>query len=368
MTAVSETKLAWSPEGEEFTAFSGELVRALVEGVPDAPDPLEMGLLFQHVRRELLAKGRPVPQQRSRNGGLSIALTRNRWTAPAPTDHMNAQTGAEPLREVDIALAPGTSAEPAELVDLEPGQTGLATVETVLSSPIEETPSGNALEPTPSQPRGFRLGTAARISLVIAAFVITLGIVFVWSPLATSLDQVRPATSPCNLLGKDQAELIFEGKASEYKGAATKEGWVNECWWTNHATGTKNPYFLTMKLQTYSSPKSARIALRDMPLEINPTQMRYCDGGDDEPGWGPFDPRFGDEEVRVNGYTGNSGYGSCGEHLLAFYKGVNVVSVRYEFSVAYEFGSESIQDLQQDLQDKFRLAVMRADEVVKNLD
>ncbi|MGW7572351.1 caspase family protein [Streptomyces sp. NPDC054765] len=81
MTASSETKLAWSPEGEEFTAFSGELLKAMTDGVPDAPDPLEMGALFRHVRGELVAKGRPVPQQRARNAGHSIALTRNRWWA-----------------------------------------------------------------------------------------------------------------------------------------------------------------------------------------------------------------------------------------------------------------------------------------------
>ncbi|MFI1728837.1 caspase domain-containing protein [Streptomyces acidicola] len=84
MTSASETSLSVAPEGEDFTAFTGELVKALSEGVPEAPDPLEMGALFDHVRRELKAKGRPEPQQRARNDGLRIALTRNRWTPAEP--------------------------------------------------------------------------------------------------------------------------------------------------------------------------------------------------------------------------------------------------------------------------------------------
>ncbi|MGW7407946.1 caspase family protein [Streptomyces sp. NPDC054833] len=122
MTASSETQLAWAPEGEEFTAFTGELVKALSEGVPGAPDPLQMGSLFHHVRRELKAKGRPVPQQRTRNAGHSIALTRNRWTAAVtsqektdePQEDADAQSGAaqptppepttpQPLRDTALA-------------------------------------------------------------------------------------------------------------------------------------------------------------------------------------------------------------------------------------------------------------------------
>ncbi|MEU8784870.1 caspase family protein [Streptomyces sp. NPDC048637] len=120
MTASSEIQLAWSPEGEEFTAFSGELLKALTDGVPDAPDPLEMGALFRHVRGELIAKGRPVPQQRARNAGHSIALTRNRWWAA----QMLAQpqvTAAErhpEAEELGPMLAParqpsGTRSEPS---------------------------------------------------------------------------------------------------------------------------------------------------------------------------------------------------------------------------------------------------------------
>ncbi|MFJ1551207.1 caspase domain-containing protein [Streptomyces sp. NPDC088246] len=116
MTASSETKLAWAPEGEEFTAFSGELVKALSEGIPGASDPLEMDSLFRHVSRELKAKGRPVPQQRARNAGHSIALTRNRWAVTATatpqerTDEPREDTGAQ-HRALQPTTSPDLSAD-----------------------------------------------------------------------------------------------------------------------------------------------------------------------------------------------------------------------------------------------------------------
>jgi hypothetical protein len=117
MTASSETRPAWSPEGEEFTAFSGELLKAMADGVPDAPDPLEMDALFRHVRRELIAKGRPVPQQRARNTGHSIALTRNCWwpppaqPAPPVPVHDRAAVEDRPTTEQGRIQRPATMSE-----------------------------------------------------------------------------------------------------------------------------------------------------------------------------------------------------------------------------------------------------------------
>ncbi|WP_405986805.1 caspase, EACC1-associated type [Streptomyces sp. NBC_00872] len=114
MAASGETKPALSPAGEHHTAFTGELLKAATEGVPDGPEILDMRTLFRHVRRELVAKSRPVPQQRARNGGHSIALTRNRWS---PTPGPEAAAYASALRELfrsaterGAAAGPGTPA------------------------------------------------------------------------------------------------------------------------------------------------------------------------------------------------------------------------------------------------------------------
>ncbi|AWN28470.1 protein kinase [Streptomyces sp. NEAU-S7GS2] len=78
LTASAETRPALSPPGETYTAFTGELITALTEGVPDRPDPLDMDTLYRHLRVRLASRSRPVPQQRNRNTGGRIAIARNR--------------------------------------------------------------------------------------------------------------------------------------------------------------------------------------------------------------------------------------------------------------------------------------------------
>ncbi|WP_405843967.1 ABC transporter substrate-binding protein [Streptomyces platensis] len=84
MAASAQTRKALSPPGEEFTAFSGELITALTEGIADGPPLLDMQTLYRHLYTALAAKARPLPQQRNRNTGGLIALARNR----AHADHI----------------------------------------------------------------------------------------------------------------------------------------------------------------------------------------------------------------------------------------------------------------------------------------
>ncbi|MGW0814285.1 caspase family protein [Streptomyces viridiviolaceus] len=81
ITACAETRLALSPPEETYTAFTGELITTLVEGIADRPDPIDMESLYRHLHRRLSARSRPVPQQRNRNSGSLIAIARNRAAA-----------------------------------------------------------------------------------------------------------------------------------------------------------------------------------------------------------------------------------------------------------------------------------------------
>ncbi len=83
LTASAETRAALSPPGETYTAFTGELITALGEGIPGASDLIDMNTLYRHLHRTLAAKSRPLPQQRNRNTGGLIALARNRAAAAA---------------------------------------------------------------------------------------------------------------------------------------------------------------------------------------------------------------------------------------------------------------------------------------------
>ena len=52
--------------------------------MPDGPDFLNLETLYWHIRKELAAKRRPVPQQRAGNDGGMIVLARNRRGARSP--------------------------------------------------------------------------------------------------------------------------------------------------------------------------------------------------------------------------------------------------------------------------------------------
>ncbi len=81
LTASAETRPALSPPGETYTAFTGELIAALNDGIPGAPDLLDMDTLYRHLHGNLASKSRPLPQQRNRNTGGLIAIARNRAAA-----------------------------------------------------------------------------------------------------------------------------------------------------------------------------------------------------------------------------------------------------------------------------------------------
>ncbi|MFD0427205.1 caspase domain-containing protein [Streptomyces zhihengii] len=79
LTASAETRAAVSPPGERYTAFTGELITALADGIPGAPDPIDMSTLYRHLHRSLAAKSRPC-----RNSAIAIAEGSSPWRATAP--------------------------------------------------------------------------------------------------------------------------------------------------------------------------------------------------------------------------------------------------------------------------------------------
>ncbi|MEU2599727.1 caspase family protein [Streptomyces hirsutus] len=88
LTSSAESKSSLAPATETYTAFSGELIKAIRMGIPGPPE-IDMARLFLHLEEQLRLKGRPIPQQRSRGHGGNAVLVRNRWRdtlvlTPAP--------------------------------------------------------------------------------------------------------------------------------------------------------------------------------------------------------------------------------------------------------------------------------------------
>ncbi|GAA2347541.1 caspase, EACC1-associated type [Streptomyces violaceusniger] len=82
LASVPDTSFALAPPGETHTAFTGELLRLLREGVPGGPELLDLDTVYAAVYAALRAKGRPLPQKRDRNTAGGLALARNAAWAP----------------------------------------------------------------------------------------------------------------------------------------------------------------------------------------------------------------------------------------------------------------------------------------------
>ncbi|AEV85593.1 Mov34/MPN/PAD-1 family protein [Actinoplanes sp. SE50] len=79
LTSTERNAPALAPPGARYTAFTGELLRLLVNGVPEAPRLLTFAEIFRHLLTAMLARGLPVPGQRGTGTIDQLALTQNAW-------------------------------------------------------------------------------------------------------------------------------------------------------------------------------------------------------------------------------------------------------------------------------------------------
>lgn len=96
LTATAPTRMALSPPGSRFTAFTGELIDVLATGIPHGPSLLDMNTIHQHLAGKLRAKGLPSPQMAGTGAGGDIALARNRSYVPPPVDGAGQPTEVRP--------------------------------------------------------------------------------------------------------------------------------------------------------------------------------------------------------------------------------------------------------------------------------
>ncbi|QPP07529.1 hypothetical protein G4Z16_15305 [Streptomyces bathyalis] len=109
LTSAAENVQALSPKDEECTAFTGELLRVLGEGVPDGQAFLTLDTVYERVRGALKASGKPEPQVQDRGRIGNLPFVHNRQGAggssPDPPPRWRPSRRLSAAAAVVLALA-----------------------------------------------------------------------------------------------------------------------------------------------------------------------------------------------------------------------------------------------------------------------
>ncbi|HEU5331879.1 MAG TPA: hypothetical protein VFU73_03935 [Actinocrinis sp.] len=126
LSAATQAPETWAPPSERYTIFTGELIRTLEQGVPDAPEELTATAVDDFIRRQLTTKGSPVhltSSVESAPGGGPIFLFANKFggqdgAAASGSGTSSGASNAKPTDEeaADLALtAPAFAARLREI-------------------------------------------------------------------------------------------------------------------------------------------------------------------------------------------------------------------------------------------------------------
>ncbi|MFJ6831867.1 caspase family protein [Streptomyces sp. NPDC091209] len=125
LTASAATRKAIAPIGDKFTAFTGELIHVLCNGVSGSSEFLDMAMIYDAVSARLTDRqGVPEPQFGTRGHGADIVLARNRaFTAAVASIEA-------PVTQGDAySLKPPTLNAPADsAIPLQPADRGLPPI------------------------------------------------------------------------------------------------------------------------------------------------------------------------------------------------------------------------------------------------
>lgn len=85
LAASAENAVAIAPPGEQYTAFTGELIRLISNGVLEGGEFLDLDTVYTKLRLELSMRGRPEPHRLCRNSLGRAPFIRNVAYEPLPT-------------------------------------------------------------------------------------------------------------------------------------------------------------------------------------------------------------------------------------------------------------------------------------------
>lgn len=106
LTSSSAELKSYAPPGDRYTAFTGELIKLLRDGLPAGPALLPLSVLFEPLSSALERRRLPTPRQQGSDDHAALALVRNR---AAPPQRVQATDNSRPpIAEQDTARVPET--------------------------------------------------------------------------------------------------------------------------------------------------------------------------------------------------------------------------------------------------------------------
>lgn len=77
LTSTSANAAALAPDGVRYTAFTGELLSLLRDGIPAGPEELDLQSVYRELRHRMEMRGWPTPKQLGTDNVHGLALGRN---------------------------------------------------------------------------------------------------------------------------------------------------------------------------------------------------------------------------------------------------------------------------------------------------
>ncbi|MEU4623527.1 caspase family protein [Actinoplanes sp. NPDC023801] len=151
LTATTANRLARAPEGRTHTAFTGELVKLLRDGVDDGPEMLSIHYLYGQVRTAMRASEFPEPANLMSGTAEQIVLSRNRWTGrrpaatkPAPAKPAAVRPPATKPATIKAPVKPATAKPPTIRTPVKPSAAKAAAGPTTVKAAVKPAPPGPA--------------------------------------------------------------------------------------------------------------------------------------------------------------------------------------------------------------------------------
>ncbi|WP_323188252.1 hypothetical protein [Streptomyces sp. NBC_00249] len=102
LAAAAETAVALSPPGEPLTAFTGEWLTLLEQGVPGEGEYLDLDTIFTRLRTRLVTNNRPEPHRLCRNQLGQAPFVRNAAYIPLiPPASTSSTRGPAPTKSIE---------------------------------------------------------------------------------------------------------------------------------------------------------------------------------------------------------------------------------------------------------------------------